>query len=651
MNKKSFLLGLALSALGAATTAAIAQTAAAGPRGTPLPAPIPAAQALPYPGVLTLDVDATDVARHIFRVKETIPVSRPGRMTLSLPKWIPGEHAPSGPIAQLSGLFITAKGQRLAWTRDVIEMTAFHIDVPAGVTELNIELTQQAAGQTAFSGTTVTPDILVLKWHALALYPAGYAVSGIRVQASVKLPAGWGQASALDGARSSGDVTTFAQTSFETLVDSPLYAGRHMRSFDLDPGAAVPVRLNVFADTQANLEAKPEYIDAHRRLVQQAYKLFGARHYDRYDFLLSLSEEMGFVGIEHHRSSENGYLPKYFTDWEAMAPGRDLLPHEYTHSWNGKFRRPADLWTPDYTTPMRDSLLWVYEGQTQFWGKVLAARSGLLTQQQVLEDIAILAARLDNLPGRRWRNLQDTTNGEVLGSRGGRGVSTWLRSLDYYDEGLLVWLDADTLIREKTGGQKSMDDFARGFFGSLGMADGSYTPATYVFADVVAALNAVMPNDWAAFLRSRLDSNGPGAPLEGLARGGYKLVYSDTPTAMAKAGDEMDKRTSLMYSLGLTLGKDNDVVDLQWEGPAFNAGLNIGATLVAVNGVPQESGVLKDAIIAAAKPGAPAIELLVKADNRYRTIKVDYHGGLRYPKLERIGSGPALLDALLAAKP
>ncbi len=643
---KHLLTVLALGLLGLGSPLVSAQPAVL--RALPLPPPIAPAQATPYPGVLTLNVDATDIARHLFRVRETVPVSRPGRMTLSLPKWLPGEHAPNGPIALLAGLVISANGQRLAWTRDTLEMTAFHVDVPAGASELNIELTQQTGSQTAFAGTTATPDMLVLKWHALALYPAGYAVSGIRIQPTVRLPAGWGHASALDGARTAGDTTTFAATSFETLVDSPLYAGRHVRTFDLDPGAAVPVRLNVFADSEANLNAKPEQIEAHRRMVQQAYKLFGARHYDHYDFLLSLSEEMGFVGIEHHRSSENGYLPKYFTDWDAMAPGRDLLPHEYTHSWNGKFRRPADLWTPDYNSPMRNSLLWVYEGQTQFWGKVLAARSGLQTPQQALDGLAALAARLDNLPGRRWRNLQDTTNGEILGARNLRGAGSWSRSLDYYDEGMMIWLDADTLIREKTGGKKSLDDFARAFFG---IADGSYTPVTYTFDDVVAELNGVMPYAWADFLRSRLDGTGPGAPLDGLARGGYKLVYTDTPTAFLKAEEEMDKRTSFTFSVGLTLGKDNEVTDVQWEGPAFNAGLTVGATVVAVNGVPCEPGVLKDAIVAAAQPGAPAIALLVKADNRYRTLQVDYRGGLRYPKLERVGSGPALLDTLFAAKP
>ncbi len=628
-----------------------------GPQTTPMPAPIAVAQGnVPYPGVLTLSVDATDVPRHIFRVRETIPV-KPGPLTLSIPKWIPGEHAPSGPIALLSGLVITANGKRIEWLRDTIEMSAFHIDVPAGVSEITLELAQQAAGSASFTGTIVTPDIFVLKWSAVALYPAGYAVSNIRIQPSVKLPTGWKFASGLDGARTTssardGDVTQFAPTSFETLVDSPLYAGRHVRTFDLDPGAAVPVRLNVFADDEANLDASTQQIGAHRKLVQQAYKLYGSHHYDHYDFMLSLNEEMGFVGIEHHRSSENGYLPKYFTDWDTMAPSRDLLPHEYTHSWNGKFRRPADLWTADYTTPMRDSLLWVYEGQTEFWGKVLAARSGLLTPQQTLDQIAALAARLDTQPGRTWRSLQDTTNGEILGSRGLRGMSSWLRGVDYYDEGLLIWLDADTLIREKTNNQKSLDDFARSFFG---VEDGSLTPLTYTFADVVAALNAVMPYDWATFLRSRLDGHGPGAPLEGLTRGGYRVVYTDTPSEFFKSSDEMSKSTGFMYSLGLVVGKEALITEIQWDGPVFKAGVTVGATVVAVNGVPFEPGVLKDAIKAAARPNAASIELLVKADNRYRTVKVDYHGGLRYPKLERIGDpstlGPALLDAILTARP
>ncbi|MDE2079813.1 MAG: M61 family metallopeptidase [Burkholderiales bacterium] len=648
---KSLLSGLAL--IGAGLCAPLLPATFAQPVGAPLPPAIPAGRAVPYPGLLTLQVDATDVARHIYRVRETIPVAGPGPMTLSLPKWIPGEHAPTGPINLLAGLVISANGQRLAWVRDTVEMTAFHIVVPPGAEQIELELAQTAPGSGSFSGAAVTPEMLVLKWGGVSLVPAGYAVSGIRIQPSVRLPAGWRFASALDGAattpQAGGDVTRFAPTTYETLVDSPLYAGSHMRRYDLAPGAPVPVHLNVFADDEAHLAATPAQLDAHRRLVQQATRLFGSQHYDHYDFLLTLDDEIGGVGIEHHRSSENGTGPRYFTDWDATAPDRDLLPHEYAHSWNGKFRRPADLWTPDYTTPMRDSLLWVYEGQTQFWGQVLAARSGLLTRQQVRDSIALMAARLDHEPGRRWRSLQDTTNGEIVNTRNAAsGYRSWTRGLDYYAEGALIWLDADTLIRQQTGGKKSLDDFARAFFG---IDDGSYVPVTYTFGDVVAALNAVLPHDWAGFLRRRLDGHGPGAPLDGIARGGWRLVYTDQPSALAKAQEALYKYTDFNYSIGLAVGKDDRLSDVRWDGPAFAAGLPTGATLVAVNGVPYDADVLQQAIRDAAAPGAGAIALLVKADNRYRTVSVDYHGGLRYPHLERVPGTPDLLDAVLTPRP
>ncbi len=648
---KSVWSGLAL--LGAGLCAPLLPSSQAQPLGLPLPPPIPAGLAAPYPGLLTLQVDATDVARHIYRVRETIPVAGPGPLTLSLPKWIPGEHAPSGPIGSLAGLVIRAGGQRLDWRRDTVEMTAFHVVVPPGAGEIEVELAQTAPGSGAFSGAAVTPEMLVVKWGGVSLVPAGWAVSGIRIQASVRLPEGWRYASALDGgvttAQAGGDVTRFAPTSYETLVDSPLYAGRHMRRFDLAPGAEVPVHLDVFADDEAPLAATGAQIEAHRRLVQQAARLFGSPHYDHYDFLLTLDDEIGGVGIEHHRSSENGTGPKYFTDWDASAPERELLPHEYAHSWNGKFRRPADLWTPDYTTPMRDSLLWVYEGQTEFWGRVLAARSGLLTRAQVQDGLALVAARLDHEPGRRWRSLQDTTNGEILDARGAPGgYRSWTRGLDYYGEGALIWLDADTLIRQQSGGRKSLDDFARAFFG---IDPGSRVPVTYTFDDVVAALNAVWPHDWAGFLRRRLDGHGPGAPLDGIARGGWRLVYTDQPSPMQKAQEALYKEADFDDSIGLTVGQQDRLRDVRWDGPAFAAGLPTGATLVAVNGVPYEADVLQQAIRDAAAPGAPAIALLVKADNRYRTVQVDWHGGLRYPHLERVPGTPDLLDAVLAPRP
>ena len=623
--------------------------ALAEPEGAPPTALIPAPEDVAYPGTLTLSVDATDLARHIFTVHESIPVAGPGPMTLLFPKWLPGEHAPVGPISQLAGLVISANGKRLEWQRDPVEMTAFHVKIPDGVTRIDVDLQRLAMSEDKFGGTVVTSNILAVKWSSLSLYPAGYAVSRVTIRPEVTLPHGWTYASGLDGAKASGDTVTFAPTTYETLVDSPLYAGRYARQFDLDPGSAAPVRLTAFADHDEDLDAKPEQIDAHRALVSQAYKLFGAKHYDHYDFLLALNEKMSDLGIEHHRSSENGYNPKYFSDWDGIYFDRDLLAHEFTHSWNGKFRRPADLWTADYNQPMRDSLLWVYEGQTQYWGEVLAARSGLLGKQQFLDKLAVYAANMDLRAGRSWRTLQDTTNGEILESRGQHTYANWLRGLDYYVEGALIWLDADTLIRDKSKGAKSLDDFARAFFGDH---DGQVSPETYRFDDVVAGLNAVLPYDWAGFLRARLDGHGPSAPLEGLLRGGYRLTYSDVSNPALLAQDNDYKTINLTYSLGLVIARDGTINEVAWNSPAFKAGVAPGAQLIAVNSYALDgvgADLLKPAIIAAEKPGAAPIELLIKADDRYRMVQVDYHGGLRNPHLEALGEG-ALLDKIVEPK-
>ena len=638
MNTNSMVLALGLLLSGPVP---------AQPEAAPPTAMIPAPEDSAYPGALTLSVDATDLARHIFTVHETIPVAGPGPMTLLFPKWLPGEHAPVGPIAQLAGLTITANGKRLEWQRDPVEMTAFHVKIPEGVRTIELEMQRLAMSEEKFGGTVITSNILAVKWSSLSLYPAGYAVSRIMIKPDVTLPHGWSFAAGLDGAKASGDTVSFAATPYETLVDSPLYAGRYTRQLDLDPGAKIPVRLTAFADHEEDLEAKPEQIEAHRALVAQAYKLFGAKHYDHYDFLLALNERMSDLGIEHHRSSENGYSPKYFAEWDSSFFDHDLLAHEFTHSWNGKYRRPADLWTADYNQPMRDSLLWVYEGQTQYWGEVLAARSGMLTKQQFLDKLAVYAARMQLRSGRSWRSLQDTTNGEILEARGQRTYANWLRGLDYYVEGALIWLDADTLIRDKSKGSKSLDDFARAFFG---IHDGQMMPETYRFDDVVAALNAVQPYDWAGFLRARLDSHGPDAPLEGLLRGGYRLTYGDQPNTALNAEDSDYKQTNLLFSLGLMISREGIVSEVAWNSPAFKAGVAPGSQVIAVNSYAFDGAdLVKPAIIAAEKPGAAPIELLIKADDRYRMLSIDYHGGLRYPHLESLGEG-ALIDKIVEPK-
>jgi len=639
MKTKRFL-GLAMAAL-------LATPALAAPDWAPPTAAIPPPEDSAYPGTLTLSVNATDTARHIFIIKETIPVAGPGPITLLFPKWLPGDHAPTGPIAQMAGLIITANGKRLEWQRDPVEMTAFHVKIPDGVAKIEIEMQRLAMSEDKFGGTVMTTSILAVKWNSLSLYPAGYPVSRIAIKPDVTLPHGWNYASGLDGAKQTGDTVAFAPTSYETLVDSPLYAGRYTKQLDLDPGAKIPVRLTAFADHDGDLEVRPELLEAHRALVREAYKLFGSKHYDHYDFQLTLDDKMSDLGIEHHRSSENGYNPRYFAEWDGLFFDHDLLAHEFTHSWNGKFRRPADLWTPDYNQPMRDSLLWVYEGQTQYWGEVLAARAGLYSKPQFLDKLAVLAAETDARVGRCWRSLQDTTNGEILALRGGHTYNDWLRGLDYYTEGALIWLDADTLIRDKSKGTKSLDDFARAFFG---VHDGQMTPETYRFDDVVAGLNGVLPYDWAAFLRARLDGHGPGAPLDGIVRGGYHLVYGDQPNTALLAQDNDAKTINLIFSLGMVLGHDGMVSEVAWNSPAFKAGIAPGAQVIAVNSYPLDGpDSIKPAIVAAEKSDGNPIELLIKADERYRMVQIDYRGGLRYPRLEALGDSGSL-DRIVAPK-
>ncbi len=629
----------------AASLAAISAQAHAqstGPAPLPMPPAIDAPQDKPYPGTLKLSVDATDLDRRIFRVRETVPVAGPGPMTLLFPMWLPGNHSASGQLDKLAGLTITANGKRLEWVRDPVAVAAFHVDVPAGVKTLELEF-QHLSPTTGDQGRiVVTQEMLNVQWNSMILYPAGYFSRQIPVEAQVSLPTGWNYGTALEAASTAGDTVTFKPVGLDTLVDSPMFAGRYFRKIDLDPGGRSRVTLNLMADEAYQLEMTPAQLQAHRNLVAQADRLYGARHYDHYDMLLALTDRMGGIGLEHQRSSENGSNPRYFADWDKLPTARDLLPHEYTHSWDGKYRRPADLWTANFNVPMRGSLLWVYEGQTQYWGYILAARSGLLTKQEALDAIASTAALYDNRVGRVWRQMSDTTNDPVIAQRRPQGWTSWQRSEDYYSEGQLIWLDADTLIREKTGGAKSLDTFAKAFFG---VNDGDWSQLTYKFDDVVSTLNRVVPYDWATFLKTRLDGHGPGAPLDGLTRGGYKLVYTETPTSYFTSAETRRKSADLTYSLGLSVNKDGDLTGVFWEGPAFDAGLTIGQKIVAVNGWAFDQDRLKTAITSAKSTGV--ITLIVKAGEHFKTVQLNYKGGLRYPSLERIADRPDRLGDIL----
>jgi len=645
MLNKSFAAGLLVVICAVTGSSRVLAGQSAGPQPAPMPPPIAAPRDVPYSGTIRLSIDATDLRHRLFNVRETVPVRGGEPLVLLFPAWLPGNHSPTGRVDKLAGLTIRANGARVEWVRDPVDVYAFHVDVPAGASALDLEFQFTSPLATNEGRVAITQEMLNLQWNMVTLYPAGYFTRQITVEASVRLPDGWQFATALETASTAGGVTTFKPTTLETLVDSPIFAGQYFKRLDLDPGGAVPVRLNVMADSPGLLEIKPEQLDAHRALVAQAYKLFGSHHYDHYDFLLALTDRMGGIGLEHHRSSENGSVTDYFTGWDRNADERDLLPHEYSHSWNGKFRRPADLWTPNYNVPMRGSLLWVYEGQTQYWGLVLAARSGLLTTKQALEALASTAATYDHRIGREWRALQDTTNDPVAALRRPLPFRSWERSEDYYYEGQLIWLDVDTMIRQQSGERKSLDDFAKAFFG---ISNGSYVPVTYTFDDVVRTLKEVQPYDWAAFLRARLDGHGPGAPLDGVARGGYKLVYAETPTQYFRDTEAGRRVTDLTFSLGMVVGREGRLTDVLWNGLAYKNGLAIGSEIVAVGGVAFDAERLKSAVTAA-KSGTP-IELLIKEGDRYRTIRLDYRNGLRYPRLERDTSVPARLDQILSAR-
>jgi predicted metalloprotease with PDZ domain len=621
------------------------------PQPLAMPAPIAAAVDRPYPGVLRVSVDATDMQRRIVRIRETVPVVDGSDLVLLLPEWFPGWHAPAGRehVNRIAGLRIVGTGTTdvLPWRRDTVSAYAFHVAVPAGVNSVDLDF-QYLSPPTSDSGDLeITSKIAILEWTSFVLYPAGYFARQIPVDADLKIPTGWHLATALEPVGALDTSTTFKRTDLDTLIDSAVYAGEYWTKVDLDPGARVPVVLDVFAERPQQLTASTSQISAHRALVQQTYKLFASHHYDHYDFLLALSDNLDSNGLEHHRSSENVSYAGYFTEWDKTSYGRDLLSHEFVHSWNGKFRRPADLWTANFNAPMRNSLLWVYEGQTQYWGMVLAGRCKLWSNEEALEQLAYVTAWYSASPGRAWRSLQDTTNDEIFSPRMFKQAwHSWQRFEDYYDVGALIWLDADTLIRQQSGGRHSLDDFARQFFG---VDDGRFVPLTYSFDDIVAALDRVHHYDWARFLRERVDAVGANPPIDGVTRGGYRLVFDEVESELYKSHEHFDKVTDLTFSLGLTVDKNGKLKEVLWDGPAYKAGLTSGSVVVAVNGVEFDPDRLKEEVTAARGSHDP-IEMIVRTGDHFRVVQIDYHDGLRYPHLQRDPGHAALLDDILRPK-
>ncbi len=641
------------------------QVPASLPMAAPLPPALPAAADVPYPGTMTLDIDATDTARGLYRVTQVVPVA-PGtrRLTLLLPQWHPGKHGPRGTMAEIVDLTFTSSAsgtssasasgsasgggtRTLKWTRDPVEVFAFHIDLPENAAEVTARFIHTSPLQAAEGRITMSADMLGLQWNLMSLYPAGHYVRQIRVRPTVTFPAGWTAFTALDGAQETASATgrrvTWAETDYDTLVDSPVFAGFNAARFDLGGR----VSLDVLADDPRHLAATPADIAPWRALVAETLALYGGGHFDHYDILLGLTDKIGDIGLEHLRSSENTMSPTSLIDPVGMGWDRNVIPHEISHSWDGKYRRPAGLWTPDFRTPMQNNLLWVYEGQNQLWGYVLAARSGVQSKDIVLGMIAAAAGNLSEMPGRAWRPVEDTTHDPIFAARKPKPFASLARGEDYYTEGALAWLEADQLIREGTRGRKGLDDFAAAFYGQR---PGDMGVLTYTFDDVVAALNAVWPHDWAAFLRTRLQEPGRPAPLAGIEKGGYRLVWREEPNPFDRGRHGDARVLSLTFSLGLTIDKDAKVTASQWGGPAFAAGIVPGAKIVAVNGTAYTPDVLRAAIIAAKADKTP-IQLLVQRAERFQTVPVDYHGGLRYPWLERKSSvGPAGLDLLLSPR-
>jgi predicted metalloprotease with PDZ domain len=594
---------------------------------------------------ITLSVDLTDAPRRILHATETMPVAG-GPLTLVYPKWIPGEHGPTGPIENFAGFFITANGKPVKWERDKVDMFAFHIVVPDGVTKLEIKMDFLAsAAQSGFSaGGSTSANLAMLSWNTVVVYPDGADASAVMLTPSVTVPDGWKFGTALEKSGTANGETAFKTVSLETLIDSPLLAGRYFREVALAPEVTPKHFLDMAADGPEELELSQEHIDAFDKLVRETGALYKSRHFKAYHFLVTLSDEVAHFGLEHHESSDDRVPARTFVDDQQFTLNGLLLPHEFTHSWNGKYRRPAGLATSNYQKPMEGDLLWVYEGLTEYLGDVLAARSGIWTADQYKDRLATIAAEYDNRPGRTWRDIQDTaTAAQTLYDAGG-GWDNWRLNVDYYDEGELIWLDVDTTIRKMTNGKKSLNDFVAKFHGLGGDTGPKVVP--YTFEDVVSGLNAVVANDWAAFLRERLDSNEYHAPLGGLANGGYRLSYSEKPSPWSAMEESQSGTVEFWYSLGLHVNTSGIVSDVLKGGLADKAGFGPGMKIIAVNGRAYTPAFLRQGVRDARGSG-PAIEVIVENTGYFKVLHLDYHGGERYPVLKRVDGVPDRLDQIL----
>jgi len=593
---------------------------------------------------MKLTVDASNSPGNILHARETIPV-KPGKVGLRYPEWIPGEHGPTGPVVDIAGLQIEGGGKTLRWRRDPTDMFLIGCEIPEGISQLDVAFDFLLPPNTKgfSSGGSSTPGILVLSWNHVVLFPAQERPADITVDPSLKVHEGWDIGTALEIEHRDANLIHFKSVTLNKLIDSPVSCGLHVKKIDISADPAVPHFLDLVSDDEAAIQMSPALMEKHRQLVIQANMLFGAHHYYHYDFLYTLSDHTAHFGLEHHQSSDDRVEEGTLTDSTKYLVHAGLLPHEFVHSWNGKYRRPAGLATGDYTTPMKDDLLWVYEGLTEYLGNVLTARSGLRTQEQYCEFLALVAAGMDSRVGRSWRPLQDAADeaSVLYGSR--EDWRAYRRSVDFYDEGDLIWLEADVTIRRETSGKKSLDDFCKLFYGA---------PSTgpelkpYTFEDLIAALGQTAQYDWLTFFTTRLESLSPRAPLGGIEGGGWKLIYRDTRSAVQEAVEEVRKVVDMSVSLGIQIEEEGSIGDVIPGTPAAKAGVAPKMKLIAVNGRGYTPRILRDAVRAAMKDSSP-IRLLTELGEYYTTFNVDYHGGERYPWLERDTSKADILSQII----
>ena len=599
---------------------------------------------------IKLTVDATEAAHKILHAQLEVPVT-PGPMTLYYPKWMPADHSPDGPIENLVGLQFSSNGKKVAWRRDLVDMYAVNLDIPQGATALtvNLDFLLSAPGPTIDFAADASSKLLVLMWNTVLLYPKGRPAHEIMFEPQLRLPQGWKFNTSLPVANRSGDTIAFAPVPLDLLIDSPVQSGEFLRSISLSSSGVPPQELDVASDDAWAIAVPPELIENYKNLVTQASLLYQSYHFRDYHFLFTLSDNVLPLGQEHHESSDDRVAEHALVDPNHRILVSGLLPHEFSHSWNGQFRRPTGLATADFQLPMEGELLWVYEGLTDYLGTLLTARSGLLTQQQSREQLASIASTLEHRAGRSWRSLQDTADSaQVLYFSPGEWVAT-RRSVDFYQESIFLWLDVDTTIRRLSNGRKSMDDFCRIFYAGQ---DGQPVIKTYTFDDVVSTLNQAAPFDWRSFLRERLDYTGPNAPLGGIAGGGWELVYDDTPNEFLAAAQAVSGGANLTSSLGMTVHRDGMIADVIPGMAAAKAGLSPYMKILAVDdrqfSVEELNRAVKDS-----KTGSGTIDILVSNTGTIEHHSISYRDGMRSPHLKRVEGKPDMLSAILTplAKP